>query len=46
VEDKEMISVSREYLQGLLNKVQNLEDHVRALEAINRELGQAANELD
>jgi len=39
-----MISVSQEYLNGLNSKIQNLEDHVRGLENMNRELVEAVNE--
>jgi hypothetical protein len=44
VEEQVMISVSQEYLNGLNSKIQNLEDHVRGLENMNRELVEAVNE--
>jgi hypothetical protein len=40
-----MISVSQEYLNRLNSKIQNLEDHVRALESVNRELTMAVNNI-
>ena len=46
MQEKGMISVSQELLNGLYSKMQNLEDHVRALEAVNRELTQAINEKE
>jgi hypothetical protein len=44
VEEQGMISVSQELLNGLYSKIQNLENHIRGLEDMNKELVAAVNE--
>jgi hypothetical protein len=46
VEAQGMISVSQDFLNGLYSKIQNLEDHIRGLENMNKELVEAVNEKD
>jgi hypothetical protein len=46
VEEQVMISVSQELLNGLYSKIQNLEDHIRGLENMNKELVMAVNGKD
>jgi hypothetical protein len=45
-ESKEMISVSKEFLESLMKKLQDKDDHIRGLEAENRELVAAVNQKD
>ena len=46
MQEKGMISVSQELLNGLYSKIQNLEDHIRGLENMNKELVEAINEKE
>jgi prefoldin subunit 5 len=42
----ETISVSRAYLESLQKQIRDLKDHVAALQATNKELTDAVNEVD